>query len=129
MKILISGAISFPGSLESSYYRAFKKIKGIEIILFDTEKKSLFKRVWGNGILNRAKRRIYFHLKNNFLRQKFLNYLKNGIYKDIDLVVDFKSYWLTPNILKVLKQNTKALIFHINPDSPFDKTKSNFHKQ
>jgi len=127
VRILIIGAISFPGSLESSYYRAFKKMKGVEIVLFDIEKKSLFKRVLGNGILDRAKRRIYFHLKNNFLRKKFLHYLKNGIYKDIDLVVDFKSYWLTPNILRVLKQNTKALIFHINPDSPFDKIGGNFH--
>lgn len=127
MRILVIGPASLPGSLVGSYIRAFEKIIGSNVIVFDIESEALSSKIKGDNLVDRIKRRMQYHLINSLLRKRLLNSLEKGIYKDLDLIFDFKSYWLKPQDLFRLKDLTGALVFHFNADSPFDKDKSNYH--
>jgi len=127
MKLLIVGPVSCRWSLVKSYFCTFNKIDSIEIFLFDPEQEGLFKRIYKDGFLNRIRRRVYYYVDSCILNRKFISFVKSEKCRDLDLILDIKSYWLTPKILKMSKRYTNALIFHLNPDSPFDK--SNFHLQ
>jgi len=125
VRVLIIGPTSFPGSLVGSYVRALQKMDNTGLLLFDTDKLGKAHWISGDTILDRAKRRFAYVFDMMRFRNKLFNFLKEE--KDIDLILDFKTTWLNPNDIMKIKNKTRALLFHFNADSPFDKEKSNRH--
>lgn len=129
LRILLIGAVSFPGGLVGSYRRAFEKL-GVNVLCF--EPKMSFPRLlqrdaWkeGDRLIDKARRRFKSYLlrfsANQLLRKITLSKER------VDLVFVFKCSYMSARTLSLVKEQTKALLFHFNADSPFDKQPANSH--
>lgn len=123
LKILLIGVVSFPGGLVGSYRWAFEKLR-VNVLSFDPERRvpKLFQRdLWkeGDRLVDKTRRRLKAYLLH-FSADRLLK--KKAVLKDgLDLIFVFKCPWLKPRTLSLLKEQTNALFFHFNADSPFDK--------
>ena len=124
IKALVIGPASFPGSLVSSYIRAFRRIGNVELLIFDTDQIGKAHWIRGDKIADRLKKRLAYIFDVIQFKNRLYEFLKN---KRFDFILDFKSAWLGPNDIMRLKDTTRALFFHFNADSPFDKERANRH--
>ena len=115
MKVLLVG-VQWHGGLELSYFNAFKKLQ-CDVDCFDTEAE--YERIsWlkGNRVLSKTLRKVlglYFaKLMNERLVEKVNDFRP-------DLVFVLKGIFIFPETLRRVKENTNALLFNFNPDSPF----------
>jgi len=120
MKVLLVG-VQWHGGLELSYFNAFQKLK-CDVDCFDTDAE--YERIsWlkGNRILSKISRKIlgqYFaKLMNERLVEKATAFQP-------DLVFVLKGVLIFPETLRRIKENTNALLFNFNPDSPFNPVNS-----
>jgi hypothetical protein len=129
LKILLIGKVSVFYGLEASYLRAFQKL-GAKVFVFDPimEIPQLIKDdTFKDHIIARTRRFIITRLQHIWADPLLRRYAKVTKFNGVDLVLIFKCPWLKSETLLDLKESTRALFFHFNADSPFDKAKANYH--
>ncbi|MFH1645780.1 MAG: glycosyltransferase [Candidatus Omnitrophota bacterium] len=126
--ILIIGNFATQETGENSFLRAFNSLNmDIKVVTFDTTRNILRRFLYNrkDGFFDKVKRRTAYLFYPYIIRRKFLDLVKKGAYKDIDLVLDFKSVWLRPGDILTFKKFSKAKFFHYNADSIFDSSVAN----
>ena len=116
IKILLIAEFSY-GSLGLSYSNAFKRL-GCEVVQFDLLEE--YKKVnpfAGNKYLNK----IFGSLFYKDINQKLIKIVK--LIKP-ELIFIIKGYFMYPQTLLSIKEDSKALIFNFNPDNPFNTNKA-----